>query len=123
MPLDDIHARLANTALYYFLFLTVWGYWRFFRKQGLSSSFWGAVAIAEILLLLQGVLGGVLWLQGLRPARTVHLLYGIVAPMAIPAVYVYTRGRGERAEMLMYGTTCLITVGLILRATTTGAFG
>jgi heme A synthase len=122
MPLNEVHANLANTALYYFVVLSIWGYFRFFRKEGISSGFWGAIVIAEILLILQSVLGGWLWISGLRPARGVHLLYGIVAPMALPMVYMYTRGRQKRPEMLMYGTACLITIGLVLRATSTGQF-
>ena len=122
MPLNEIHANLANTALYYFVLLAVWGYFRFFRKEGISSGFWGAIVIAEILLLLQSVLGGYLWISGLRPARTIHLLYGIVTPMALPMVYMFTKGHQERRDMLMYGTTCLFAVGLVLRAMSTGTF-
>jgi hypothetical protein len=119
MSIAEVHARLANTALLYFLILAGWGYWRFFRRQGVSSSYWGALFIAEILILIQGGLGGYLWLIGLRPGRGIHILYGVVAAMAIPAAYTYTRGRTERPEALIYGTTMLITVGLILRAVAT----
>ena len=119
IPLNETHARLANAALYYFIILALWGYWRFFRKQGLSSGFWGSVVIGEILLLLQSGLGALLLLSGSSPGRGIHILYGVVSLLALPAVYLYTRGRQERAEMLMYSTTTLITFGLVLRAITT----
>jgi hypothetical protein len=116
MSILDIHGRLANTAVYYFVVLTLWGYWRFFRKQGMDPAFWGALVIGEILLLLQSGIGGYMWAMGLRSTRWAHYLYGIVTPMALPMVFMYTRGRQDRPEILMYGTTTLITVGLILRA-------
>jgi hypothetical protein len=123
MNLSEVHGRIATTSLYYFILLTVWGYWRFFCKERLSAVYWGSLAIAEGLLLIQSGLGFYLWFLGLRPSRSIHILYGIVSMMALPAVYMYTRGRQERAEMLMYGTTTLITVGLILRAMTTALGG
>ncbi len=123
MSIVEIHSRLSNTALLYFVLITAWAYWRFFRKEGLSPGFWGSLVIAEILLLLQSGLGAYMWITGLRPARDVHILYGIVSLMALPAVYMFTKGRQERSEMLMYGTTALITIGLIMRAVFTATGG
>jgi hypothetical protein len=120
MTFSQVHGALANACLYYFIALAVWGTWRFIRKQGVASNYWGALVIAEILLALQFLLGGYLWLAGFRPARSIHVLYGIVSLLALPGVYMYTKGRTERPEMLMYAVVALITVGLILRAMFTG---
>lgn len=119
MTVNQIHAAVSNTLIYFFIALTLWGYWRFYRKQGIDSSFWGAIAIAEILVIAQFLLGAYLWILGFRPARSVHVLYGIVTLLALPGVYLYTKGRTEQPEMLMYSTVSLITIGLILRAVTT----
>jgi hypothetical protein len=116
-----IHSRLANTVILYSLVLAIWGLWRFFRKQGLDSSFWGALVIAEALILIQGGLGVILWALSLRPARgVVHILYGVISALSLPAVYVYTRGRDTRREMLLYGVVLLFMVGIAFRAVTTG---
>ena len=120
MSFSEIHARLAGTSLMYLLVVSVWAFWRFFRKQGVDSSYWGMLAIAEILLFAQAGLGGYLWLIGLRPARTIHLLYGFLIPALIPGAYFYTKGRTGRAEILIYATTTIIIVGLLVRATFTG---
>ncbi len=112
-----IHERLATTALYYFLIIALWGYYKFFRKQSIDSSYWGILAIAEILVLGEALLGGYLWFSGFRPARGwLHILYGSLIPAMIPLAYAYTRGRAQRAEILVYGTVTIITAGLILRA-------
>ncbi len=120
MNLSEIHGRLANIALTYMLIVSLWSYYRFFRKKGIDSSFWGALAIAEFLLVAQLLLGIYLWMQGLRPPRTIHVLYGFLIPVMIPGAYFYTRGRVGRPEALVYGTTTIITVGLIFRAIFTG---
>jgi hypothetical protein len=119
MSLTQIHANLGNAALIYFALLAIWGLIRYVRRNGVGSSYWGALVIAELLILAQGSLGAILWYSGLRPARGIHLLYGLVSALAIPAVYAYTRGREERSEMLIYGIVTLVTVGLVLRAITT----
>ena len=115
MSLSEIHARLGNTAMLYFLLISLWGYFRFFRNQGISSSYWGALAVGEILLLIQGGIGGYLWIAGMRPLRAIHILYGFVALIMIPGAFAYTKGESNRAEILIYGTATLIGVGLLMR--------
>ena len=116
MSLTMLHNRLGNAAILFFLIISLWGFWRFFRKQGIDPSYWGALAVGEVFLLAQSGIGAYLWVIGARPARGIHILYGIVALMAIPMAYTYTRGRDNRPEGLIYSTTTLFTVGLILRA-------
>lgn len=121
MSMVDIHARLANATLVFVAVMAAWGLFRFFRRQGLGGSYWGAVVMAEILILVQGALGIYLWFTGARPVRGgIHWLYGIALALAIPLVYVYTKGREDRPEMLMYGVAFLIMIGLVLRSMVTG---
>ncbi|MFQ5796178.1 MAG: hypothetical protein ACE5JP_14170 [Candidatus Bipolaricaulia bacterium] len=120
MSIVEVHNQLANTTMYYFFILGIWGLWRFARRQGVDGNYWGALFIGELVILIQGVLGAYLWYSGLRPVRSLHLLYGIFTALVIPAVYAYTRGHGKRREMLIYSVTTLVMVGLIVRAITTG---
>lgn len=120
MTLTDIHARLGNTALLYLLIVSLWGFYRFFRRHGINSSYWGMLAVAELLLLAQAGMGIYMWAIGLRPARSIHILYGLLVPALIPGAYFYTRGRDSRSEILVYATATIITVGLIFRAIFTG---
>lgn len=120
MTLNEIHARLGNTALLYMLIVSLLGFYRFFRRRGIDSSYWGMLAIAELLLIAQAGIGVYLWIAGFRPARSIHILYGLLIPALIPGAYFYTRGRVERSEVLIYATATIITVGLILRAIFTG---
>jgi hypothetical protein len=120
MSLSEIHARLGNTAMLYFLLISLWGYYRFFRNRGIDSSYWGALAVGEVLLLIQGLIGAYLWIVGIRPFRAIHILYGFVALIMIPGAFAYTKGEAGRAEILVYGTATLIGVGLLLRGIFTG---
>jgi len=103
-------------ALLFTLELTSPRRWRFIRKQGIDSNYWGALVIAEVVIVLQGALGAYLWISGARPGRLIHLLYGIVSALVIPGVYSYTKGDDKRQATLVYGVALLVTVGLVLRA-------
>ena len=120
MTITDLHGRISNIALLFFFILSLWGFFRFFRKQGLDSSYWGALAIGEGIILIQSLLGVYLWIIGARPARGIHILYGLVALAIIPTVYTYTKGQDSRADILVYSSTTLFTVGLLFRAMSTG---
>lgn len=116
MSLVDIHGRLANTVILYFGIVALWGFWRYFRKQGPDSNYWGALFIGEGLVLIQGLLGAYLWFIGARPDRSIHILYGIVVAMVPPAVYLFTKGDDRRQVMLIYAVALVIAVGLAIRA-------
>jgi hypothetical protein len=123
MPLNEIHARLANTILYYVIILAIWGLWRFVRREGVNSSYFGAIAIGEALIILQGVLGVILYLGGsgaALPRPAVHILYGIVSLLVLPGIYLFSRGDDKRRTMLIYAAAFLFLVGITLRGITTG---
>ena len=121
MSVPEIHARLANTAMIYCAILAMWGLFRFIRKEGLSGGYFGAIVIAEILLVIQGTVGVFLWRgAGRYHPGYVHWLYGFVLVLSAPIVYAYTKGRQDRPEMLLYAVAYIIMVALVLRATVTG---
>ena len=100
MSLAVIHDRLAVSAVLFAGVCAVWGFINYIRKQPMTSGYWGALVICEVLMIVQAVFGIVLAIQGNHPPRAiVHYLYGISAVISLPAVYVFTGGRtpGERA--------------------------
>ena len=117
-----IHARLASTVQYYVIAMMLWGLWRFWRKEGFNSSYWGSVMIAGVLILVQGLLGSYLWLSGDRPAQQVmHILYGLVGVIALPATFVYTKGIDDRRTLLVYALVFMALMGIFIRAVVTGS--
>lgn len=120
MSLSEIHSQLSSAVIMYTVAMGLWGIYGFSRRRGVSEGYWGALIVGELLILAEGLLGGYLWAQGIRPARWVHVLYGVTTALGIPAVYVYTRGREGRAENLAYGSAALIVALLTYRAVVTG---
>ncbi|MEN8172834.1 MAG: hypothetical protein ABFS03_08130 [Chloroflexota bacterium] len=119
-----IHARLAYTVQYYVIAMMIWGLWRYWRKDGLNSSYWGSVIIAALLILVQGFLGSYLWLRGSRPFQEImHILYGLVGVIGLPAVFVYTKGRDDRRTLLIYALVFMALIGIFTRALYTGGGG
>lgn len=119
--LNIIHSRLSISILLYVIILFVWGIWRYFRRGNIDGSYMGALVIAEILILTQGALGGILYFNGLLPTRGgMHILYGIVGALGIPAVYTFTRGRNDRMTVLIYAAVLLFSIGIFIRSISTG---
>lgn len=119
--LTALHTRLVVTILLFFGALAIWGFVSYLRGQRISGSYKGALAIGELLMLAQFVIGILLLFSGAQPARlSIHILYGIVAIIGLPGAFAYTRGRDDRWELLIYVTVCLFLCGIALRAMTTG---
>ena len=116
-----LHARLVVTILLFFGILSIWGVFSYLGGQSISGSYKGALAIGELLMLAEFVLGVLLLLSGAQPYRlSIHILYGIVAIIGLPGAFAYTRGRDDRWELLIYVAVCLFLCGIALRAMTTG---
>ena len=116
-----LHARLLVTILLFFGALSIWGFISYLRGHSISGSYKGALAIGELLMLAEFVLGVLLLISGAQPYRlSIHILYGIVAIIGLPGAFAYTRGRDDRWELLIYVVVCLFLCGIALRALTTG---
>lgn len=113
----EIHARLGNTTFYYAALMSLWAIWKIIRKEKVDSSFWGALIIAEILIIAQGILGLYLYFfSDILLARKIHILYGALSALAIPAAYIISRGHHEQRDMIIYGATFIVMAVLTARA-------
>jgi hypothetical protein len=119
MSLLFIHQRIAASLLLIALIAGVWGLVRYAMRRGVNGSYWSVLAAVELLVLAQGLLGGFLWLGGLRPAEWIHMMYGAVGAVIIPTYYGLSHGADDRRAGLMYAFLCLLLAGLTLRAMAT----
>lgn len=126
MPLTQLHAGLANSAV---LFIAVLGLWALFLRitnRPLGSSWFGAAVVGEIVLILQGIIGGVLYLQGMDAALArpfMHILYGVVAIVTLPAAYGYFGSlEDEKIKALAMAFACFFLWGILLRASSVAQF-
>jgi hypothetical protein len=118
--MDVLHDRLAESLLLFMVAAGAWNLVAALRRRGIASETWGILAVGELLALAQGVLGLVLYLGGARPARGVHILYGVVAVLTLPAYYAISHGRDDRRASWAYTWLCLFLAGISARGITTG---
>jgi len=86
------HSRFSNTVWLYLLILGLWSLWRAIRGQGLSGNFMGALVIGQVLIVVQAILGGILWLggnSGNLTLPTIHILYAAFSLVFLPFVFLY----------------------------------
>jgi hypothetical protein len=117
-----IHQNLAISVLLYMGAVGIWGLFQFARGSSPSGSYLGALILAEVLILVQGLIGWVLIVQGHRPQEGLHFLYGVAAVLALPGVYYspwVARGT-ERRDSLILGVTAFFLVGIAVRGIATG---
>jgi mannitol-specific phosphotransferase system IIBC component len=110
-----------RTGLLISVFIGVWGLVTYFRKVPSSGSFRATLVLTEVLFILQGVVGVLIYANGRRPHDNLHWLYGVLLVIILPIAASYTSGREPRREPLVYGIAGLFMAGLAIRALTTGA--
>lgn len=116
--MSALHATLANTIVLYLALVGLWGLWLGIRALGPTASFRGALVIAEIAAVAQGVVGLVLALS--RPLPGIHALYGVALVLALPLAATLVRDRAPRGQSVALGIAALFTAGLAIRGITTG---
>lgn len=114
------HDRLATTVMLFFLVAGLWGLAEYARGGTLSGSIAGALIVGQVIVVVQGALGMVLFVYGDRPDDLVHLLYGFTAALSLPFVWSYVRNRAPRQGLLLYSLVSLFIFGLAIRGMTTG---
>jgi len=99
----------------------IWGLFMYFTGKGVTGSFNGALAIGEVLIIAQVAFGVILYVRGIRPESSVHILYGVTAVVALPFIWSYMRERDARQALLIFSLGALFVAGLAIRGMTTGS--
>ncbi|HWV36650.1 MAG TPA: hypothetical protein VNZ55_13520 [Thermomicrobiales bacterium] len=115
-----LHDRLGTTVILFFVVVGLWGLLEFARGGVLGGNIAGALIIGQILIVVQGLLGLIVFASGDRPQQTLHILYGFTAALVLPFVWSYVRDRAPRQGLLIYSIVALFIVGLAIRGMTTG---
>jgi hypothetical protein len=116
----QLHNILSNAVSLFTLAVTLIALFSLLRRQGLSSDFWGTVVIGEGLIVVQVIIGGILFFSGQQPPRLIHYLYGALNALTWPATYTYTQGQDDRRQALIWMLVSAFLFGLSLRARQTG---
>lgn len=117
MPtITQIHSFLSQSIMLFFLLLSLWGLFRAIRSKTVDGGYLGALVIGEGLLVLQAVLGIILWVTGARPGRSVHLLYGVFMVVALPGLFALIKGDDSNRAQWYYGMLTFFLFGVSIRA-------
>lgn len=116
----ELHRVLSNTVWMFYLLIAVWGLIRAIRGMSVDGSYFGAIAVIQIVLVLQAILGGILYLSGGRPDRQlIHYLYGAFGIVFLPGLFAYLQGDDSNRAQWIYALAALFMFGVILRITGT----
>lgn len=116
-----LHNQLQVTITLVLLVLAAWGLILFLRGKSSGNVYRAALTVAGLLIGSEVILGFLLLSGGLRPpGLAMHLVYGMVAVAAIPALLIYTRDRPGRGNALISALVSLLLAGVAVRAWETG---
>ena len=106
---------MANTGVLYMFACSVWGLAMVWRKRPMDANYRGILAIGYVLGDLIGLVGVVLFVAGARPADPLHVLYGLLAALTLPAAAAYLQDKPDARKPLVYGLVSLFLVGVLIR--------
>ena len=120
MPWVEMHRGLANASTLFVAALAIWAIFLRLRSQPLDGSWLGAAVIGELLLLTQFGVGWILWFEGLGaalPRAWIHILYGVVAVITLPAAYLYfSKIQDPKVQTVAMAVACAFLWGIVLRS-------
>ena len=115
----SLHGRVAYALVLYYTLVGLWAIVQGIRDRGPDRTLSGAIAVATIAAVVQGVLGLLVLLFRGAPADTVHMLYGVALALAMPLAGTIVRDRTPRGQSIALGIAALFAAGLAIRGITT----
>ena len=119
--LVTIHRQLANTGVLYMFACGVWGLVMYARKRPMDSNYRGVLVIGYVLGDVIGLFGVLLLLAGARPGDALHILYGVLAALSLPAAAGYLQDKPDLRKPLVYGLVSFFVFGVMIRGIITAA--
>lgn len=114
-----VHEGLSRTTLLLTGIVGFWALYAAIRQLPLSGHWFGTAVVCEAVIVAQVVVGVMLWADygGSLPRPFLHVLYGIVSIVALPAMYGYL-SRNPDSRALAYGmaASCVFLFFALLRA-------
>lgn len=115
----SLHGRLATVLVLYYTLVGMWGLFLGIRNSGPTPGYRGAIVIATVASVAQGVVGILVFALLRGPREPLHVLYGFTLVLAMPLAATLVRDRQPRGQSVALGFAALFTAGLAIRAITT----
>ena len=124
--MTEIHRYFAFVIPAGWLILAVWSGATLLRIRAPSSYFWSLLAVMQIALGIQAVIGIILFLLGHRPDSNgpswLHYIYGLIFPVVVLG-FAHGYARRERFRdipWLVFGVAAFLIGFATIRALQTG---
>jgi heme A synthase len=118
--LDFLHSYGARALVLYAVVLALWGTYSYFRHDRVSGGFRSSFLTMAGLVVVQGALGGAVFLAAQRPHELLHVVYGIFSVLFLPGAYAYAHGGSPRREALVLAGAAWIVSVAFVRGIATG---
>lgn len=122
--LTPLHKVVGYSIPTGFAILALWAVYGLIRNRDPHPWFWSLLGVLQVVIGIQFVFGGLLFLSGYRPDSNgpewLHYVYGALFPAAV-LTFAHRWARGAKtAPWLVFGVAALICFGLTFRALQTG---
>ena len=122
--MDEIHRLVAYAIPAGWALLALWALASFVLNRAPHGAFWSLLAVLQVALAAQAVVGLVLLAMGRRPASVgpewLHYAYGALFPLAVLVVAHRWARRHESLSWAFFGAAGVVIFGLTFRALQTG---
>jgi hypothetical protein len=124
--MDDVHRMIGYAIPAGFAVLALWALVSLLINRNPNEWFWHLLAALQVVVGLQVIVGGILYLTGARPLTNgpewLHYVYGGLFPAAVlVAAHRFARAsRWQGIPWAIFGVGALICFGLTFRALQTG---
>jgi hypothetical protein len=119
--MPEVHKYVGFAIVAGWAVVFLWGGVAFIAKREPGPMFWRILGVLQGILLLQVVLGLILWTTHRIPG-VLHPLYGAIFPLVVLTIaHVLARGMDdERDRWKVFAVASFFVFGLTLRALMTG---
>jgi hypothetical protein len=122
--MDTVHRYMGYAVPGGFALLLLWSIWALIRNKAPGEPFWNVLAGLQVVIGIQILVGGILFLTGARPATEgptwLHYCYGGLFPAIVLVVAHRYARRYDTIPWLVFGLAGFICFGLTFRALQTG---
>jgi hypothetical protein len=123
--LDALHRFVGYTIPAGFALMALWAIVSFIRNKAPGSWFWNLLAVVQVVIGIQVLIGGILFLftDGRPPSngpQWLHYVYGGLFPAVVLVVAHRFAKKAEGIAWIVFGAAAFVNFGLTFRALQTG---
>lgn len=122
--MTELHGYIAYSVPAAFGLLALWALYCLIRNREPNEWYWRLLALVQVILGVQVLIGGVLYLMGRRAnpnaGEWLHYVYGGLFPIFVLLVAHRFARRDQQIAWLAFGAAAFVNFGLTFRALQTG---